>query len=244
MTVPSPTIEYPNLTDPIFTPNGSPVVTDGIVGPANSYEFDGIDDWLSSSEIPITSGQTGFSIGLWINNKGSADYFLNTRPSSYAGSVFDLQISGPNQVQWSYRENNNANAISSLTANATVPANVYVYLILTMNLTTRIGRVYIDGTEPAYASQGFAGSPGATTGTTFPLAVGSFLNDTASFTTQGNIEYISFWDGIVLTPTEASDWNDIAVARIGTGYLMDGRVTPQVIDPVYPDNGVIGSIYQ
>ena len=175
----------PNSYD--LTASGATQAT-GILN--NGYSFDGSNDKLSNSVVPIDV-QADFSINFWFKTStASTMELIHIRDTSTTGGA-DIYITSLGNIAAEFLQTGGTRpyAISSTTYN---DGNWHMVTIW-MDNADYVPQIYVDGTEVAYYTHQGGGTPYASsTGTT---TVGEYSTGIRDFT--GSIDEISIFDDIL-----------------------------------------------
>ncbi len=222
MAVPTPDKEFLDLTISPFTANGSPTVADDQHNPDSTFNFDTINDWLSSSTTPFTNGSATGTLSFWIFWDGTGEgRFLNQR-SSTAGAIgiWYCGVSALGSITLAYEETESGNeGVNSNSSNSTLVANTWTHIAGIINLTAETCEIFKNGVEVSYSVQdNVIGTPGATLTTPGTLGVMSGNSNVGSSLAGGIISRLKFWDDTVLTDAQILEEYNNEVASVGEGF--------------------------
>jgi len=205
MAVPTPDFTYLDLPSDGFTANGTPAVADDRVTVGGTYEGDDIDDYLSHTDTPISTGSSKASISCWVYvNDTGVNRLLNQRPTSsfVAGHYIGLNAGA---ITWQLSTNGNTNYIYSQSNGGQYVAKTWFHLLVTGDLGTKDLNIYVNGSEVTYAINSSDASSASSLGTMPALGVYSLVNDAFSGGFSGRIARIKVWDDVVVTSAQASE---------------------------------------
>jgi len=205
MVVPTPTTQLLDLTVSPLTANGSPAeIPDQHNTSDVTFDFDKVDDWLSSSIEPVADGATSFSISFWAKSEADGGgVLMNQRPGSGLGQYWFLQFDASNRIQVAIQSS--TAAIQSISSSTILVSTGWCLITVVFDVTGQTIDIFRDGVETSYFQHNnITGSPAAsmTVGT---FAVSSDFNDSFSTGYRGVISRIKFWNNIKLTTGEITE---------------------------------------
>lgn len=206
---------YLDLTVAPFTANGSPAKASSLHARGDTYDFDRVNDWLSSSEAVNANGATKLNFRGWLNTKRLAptagQSMLNSRPTSGAGNYFYVNIGNTQKLTFVAQ---NSTQFTNSVSSTIVPANKRVYISGSMDLAAVDIDLYINGVEVGYDTQNNAFNGGVASLNAGTLGISSDFNDSFSGGMLGSLDRLVFEDGVFWTPAQHAQFYADEVAAM------------------------------
>ena len=237
MTIPT-TDEYLNLNTATFTKNGSIVVADDQHGTDNTFIWDGINDWLSSLEIPFTNGSgTSHTFSLWLKyDDTAADRFIICQHSGGSDRTFLLAVNGSGRLDCVFFSSS-ANFLRSRIAAGQNDWDDFNWRHILCTTNGSVVDIYLDGVEVAsyqtdseVGGTGFAGFPVSPE----TLSIGASNAGTLFY--KDTLSRPKFWEGTYHTATPALQEFNAEVAAIGGGRTPGTKEFTRYLDRYFDRN--------
>jgi len=212
-----PTAKYLDLTVSPFAAIGTPTEADDQHTLSSTYDFDNVDDYLSSTVTPVSNGSNKFTVGVWVKNPlNEADYVISQRPTVNAGQYYYCSTRADGSFNFTVQNSDGA-YFRSETVAGEILSNQWTHIMITVDVVARSVDFSIGGTTPGYAAgkkNHVVNAPDATMSPS-TLAVGTGQDQAYTSGFEGNISRIKFWDGTDFTAEEMlAEYNAEYAARI------------------------------
>ncbi len=219
MTVPAPTDFFPNLTIAPFTAFGGPAVVSDQHGTDNTFDFDGVNDRLSSSVQPLglNSGNVhSYSVWVFLKPGFSGTKVALAQWDANNDSSFELALFSTNGLivaDWNTGGTTNQN--NAVSSSGAVSNNAWARVTCTINGTvTTNTKIYVNGVEVSYLVRTKTGSGFTDITTTNNLQVASLFDSIQTDFFEGIVSRPTFWEGIELSAAEVLEEYNNEVALI------------------------------
>ena len=216
MAVPATTATYIDLPNDGFTVNSAPTVIDDQHNASAAYNFDGVDDYLSTTGQVANGGETQFSLSCWVKTTAANGIILNQRSSSSVGQ-FTLRLNTNKLKVWAFT---NGSAYTSSTGATSFNTGQWVHLCATVNGDDI--NLFLNGVEDTYSAQdslaGGGFGAGGTNATLANLEVGD--RSYASTVLDGDISRVKVWSGTTLSVAQVLEEYNAEFAAIGEGFAV------------------------
>lgn len=222
------TSEYPNINTATFTDVSAPVDTDDLWNPLAASAFDGVDDYKTSSELPLSaSSGTSHTVQFWLKYTTSSsgfDFLLGQyNNASATNRTLLVNVNSTDQLTVQFFTNG-SNSVTSIIADGHKNWNDGNWHMITGVTSGSSPAIYIDGVvASAYVSQTSAGSytgPGSDPDT---LSIGA--TEDGGALTLGTITRLKVAEGDAATAGEVTAEYSSEVAAQGEGF---GAAAPTI----------------
>ena len=241
MAVPTPDVEYTDLTDAAFVDSGSPIDTaHPITGLLTGKTYDGIADWSDTDLEPVPASSGGnISGAFWFNsNETGTGFVAGQRGNSvFTNAVWNVFFIGGKLSVYMF-SSATAYTLSKADENWSDGQDHY----LTWAASAGNVDIFVDGSEVTYNAQNTnvgAGFSTVKSGTVADLHIaayddGSVFGDVAVFP-------MKFWLSDTLTEAQASELY-ISETGTGGGSSAYGGISTLIAQPVASriSDGVVG----
>ena len=227
MTVPTPTEEYLDLSIATFTENGSPADIDDQHTATSAFIFDGINDWLTSSEKPSVLGDAVVSVSFWMKTSdivsGSP---LGQRLNSLGvgDGTWDITINN-GSISLALRDGNNTGIGDSVTNTLASTVGDGNWHLVTATGSVVGGTVdvniYLDGVELGYVTQdrktGTITAMGSS-GAIGSLTIGA-LRPNGFIPFDGSISRVKVWRQVLTDAEVLEEYQNECISTTLTDYI-------------------------
>jgi hypothetical protein len=196
---------------------GATAANDQGNNPANAYDFDGTDDYVSAPhDTTLNLGTGDFSVCFWIkpHNVSGYKYIVDKRGPTYIGFLVYMAGDGA-----SFQIADNVNGYQNFDTGYHYTANAWTHICYTVDRDSSTGgKLYVNGTQ----NQTFnpTGRPDSISNSA-PLLIGGGPNSAYDF--DGLLDEVRIYNRAI-TSTEAADIYNLtaqAVRYVDTVRLQD-----------------------
>lgn len=214
MTIPAKTEFYTDITVSPFTPTGSPLEIDDQHTSSSTYDFDGINDFLGSTDTPIAGTAGSGTVSMWFKYTGTAAFFINQRTSSSTQHWY-MTIQGNGRFDFVLQTSSGNSVKSEAAVSTVVNDDSWQHLLGTFDLTARDVNLFHNGSQVSYNNQDSVVGAPATAFTALPnLGIASLHNDNWSTGLDGSVSRPSFWSNTILTASQVLEEYNAELAAI------------------------------